>query len=523
MRFGGHSGVSSRVVGAVALLSCALPAAAAASEHVSLPFVCRYDGERVKLVPARKRSYQIIGQRSVAPVTGCEDGSPAVCRTIPAHRFTMLCAGRRVPWWRVALAIGGRHNARLVMEAGQPLLVVKTTRSGSDVTETRFRMPSGSAPLEIFGAEIVNGLGVASFASAEDRLRADAAAEPAQPATGRTRTERIEDSARDGAVRSADAARARQRRLIDRTITSEPLPDIGNSAPVPRAEPGSSPEAAGSWHTVVRSEAGAGTAGLVEAGGIASSAPMARDMTVWAMLTALIGLAGWLTMSRPTLARSTASAAFTAFSTAGRRLQQGVSGAGAVPARWAEALGSMRRTRFAKADQQPGIDSDAAGSFAAGPVETLVRQVEAEVRGVDGSLPIRQVLDEEMARVRQRLTVAVATSRDGGAAGRLAAPAYRVITRDLDRIRRIADSARRSIGLGAPGAGGSRMPENRDQAYALLGLNPSASPATAKKLIDALRMSWHPDLAADHDDRIAREERIRQINVALELIDSRGA
>ncbi|MGL4397924.1 MAG: DnaJ domain-containing protein, partial [Hyphomicrobium sp.] len=54
--------------------------------------------------------------------------------------------------------------------------------------------------------------------------------------------------------------------------------------------------------------------------------------------------------------------------------------------------------------------------------------------------------------------------------------------------------------------------------YRVLGVNPAAAPAVAKKLVDALRMSWHPDLARDEADRVQREKRIKQINAAWDLI-----
>ena len=67
--------------------------------------------------------------------------------------------------------------------------------------------------------------------------------------------------------------------------------------------------------------------------------------------------------------------------------------------------------------------------------------------------------------------------------------------------------------------------ENTDatlkEAYEALGANPTTSSKILKKLVDALRATWHPDLAQDEDDRRAREERIKQINVAWDLIADR--
>ena len=48
----------------------------------------------------------------------------------------------------------------------------------------------------------------------------------------------------------------------------------------------------------------------------------------------------------------------------------------------------------------------------------------------------------------------------------------------------------------------------------VLGVNAEVSAGVLKKIVDALRMSWHPDHARSEDDRRLREERIRQINIA---------
>ena len=39
-----------------------------------------------------------------------------------------------------------------------------------------------------------------------------------------------------------------------------------------------------------------------------------------------------------------------------------------------------------------------------------------------------------------------------------------------------------------------------------------------KKIVDGLRLTWHPDNAVDELDRLEREIRLKQINAAWELI-----
>ena len=62
------------------------------------------------------------------------------------------------------------------------------------------------------------------------------------------------------------------------------------------------------------------------------------------------------------------------------------------------------------------------------------------------------------------------------------------------------------------------LPVTRADALALLGLNADASEAVIRKVVEALRQSWHPDLATGDADRAAREVRIKAINVAAGIL-----
>ena len=90
--------------------------------------------------------------------------------------------------------------------------------------------------------------------------------------------------------------------------------------------------------------------------------------------------------------------------------------------------------------------------------------------------------------------------------------------RELERIRRIVDSAVASLS-GAKKA--TTLPRTASEAYEVLGVNAEVSAGVLKKIVDALRMSWHPDHARDAADRVLREDRIRQINIAWDLINTK--
>ena len=67
---------------------------------------------------------------------------------------------------------------------------------------------------------------------------------------------------------------------------------------------------------------------------------------------------------------------------------------------------------------------------------------------------------------------------------------------------------------------GRRIPLTRDDALRVLGIGvtPDASDVAIKKIVDGLRLSWHPDHANGTADRQIRELRLKQINAAWEII-----
>jgi hypothetical protein len=72
-------------------------------------------------------------------------------------------------------------------------------------------------------------------------------------------------------------------------------------------------------------------------------------------------------------------------------------------------------------------------------------------------------------------------------------------------------------------AAGEGFPRNRAEAIAMLGANADAGVEALKKIVDGLRQSWHPDHATSEADRSLREHRIKQINIAWDLIVGRRA
>lgn len=151
-------------------------------------------------------------------------------------------------------------------------------------------------------------------------------------------------------------------------------------------------------------------------------------------------------------------------------------------------------------------------------------EAELMVAGLARTLAVREVLQGELNVVRGRLEVLA----QGGVRQpqQKSAAQVRLVLRELDRIVRMAQGAARDTGRrhGTQGPSSSvTMPGSLEEAYQILGLNGDAAPNVAKKLVDALRMTWHPDFARDEEDRRVREARMKQINAAWELIKARPA
>jgi hypothetical protein len=134
---------------------------------------------------------------------------------------------------------------------------------------------------------------------------------------------------------------------------------------------------------------------------------------------------------------------------------------------------------------------------------------------------LRELLADDLTKVQEVLLSARLS--DAVAAGAWAS-VREIVTpalADLERIGRIvAGTVKQGL---AGGRLAAEMPGTAEEAFEVLGVNPQASQPVVKKIVDGLRQSWHPDHARDEDDRQRREERMKQINIAWELIQRRGA
>ncbi|MCB1505589.1 MAG: J domain-containing protein [Hyphomicrobiaceae bacterium] len=498
-------------------------------------------------MPAKPQRLAIVGSRDEKPVLACANGSDSNCRTLVAQRFDVACGGRRVAWVDLAAAIGGRRLSRVwheggklhiaiidmppsdqaepCLQGGRPGVVDPVALRPCEArrgAETHFVMPTGYAPVAHFGGRISASSRVGPVLDAgrsmlveKRRIVVAAAAAPAQ----------------------SPLSLLNDRRTLERTIITEPLPDVRDAARGGGEGSGDVASGVDSPSGLEKQQAMPPDQGLTITAGdgatsmkqawTASVAPRGAVLTtgsnptqpppahgyamLWLALTLLIATTGAIVWRRKD-----------AVLAAARRL----SGTEQLADLTAAVTRLFDRVGFAPRGERATGTADA---YPINGLEIIFATTTSAVADVADGSPLRRVLDEEVARVRQRLNVArISGSSGGGGVGPGAdgsevlvpAPAYRVLMRELGRIQRIAEGARDSIGQGGgvAGSAGVQMPANRAEAFALLGINPNVDQATVKKVVDALRMSWHPDLAHDEQDRLRREDRIRQINVAVELI-----
>jgi hypothetical protein len=181
---------------------------------------------------------------------------------------------------------------------------------------------------------------------------------------------------------------------------------------------------------------------------------------------------------------------------------------------WRELL----RRYLEPADETSATTASNAMTQARAMLAARLVETELLVASLPADLLLRDVLASEVQSVRQRLA-GIDRRRSGSSENSVAI--MRGVVRDLDRIIRIGQSALQGTAEIRPVE--LDMPRSSAEAYRVLGINADAAPQVAKKLVDALRMSWHPDHARDENDRAGREERTKQINAAWDLIKTRRA
>jgi hypothetical protein len=145
----------------------------------------------------------------------------------------------------------------------------------------------------------------------------------------------------------------------------------------------------------------------------------------------------------------------------------------------------------------------------------VFRQIALTLERIQSAPALRSAIMREAQTLEQRLATMLAIAPASADHWRRLRNRLQRILTELGRLKEITESAAASLA-------GERLatstPRDRIEAFALLGVDPEVNEKILKKLVEALRMCWHPDLANGDADLARREERIKQINVAWDLI-----
>lgn len=550
---------------------------ATAREGLVLPVSCQVQSDRIILQPSPPTAYEIVSEREREVFSVCRPGGPSSCRPILVYRFDVACGAERVPWMEFAAALLSAGGTRAWIRDDR-LRILPPAASGlgqCDSPDPAFSfmkacdpwtkdrpaewvLPPGYAPVHEVGARFIElppapeppqrqpepeppAPVVAETAEPElQPAEPERAAEPvaadteAAPETPAPETEIAEP---DWKALEPDRTRldALAKATLQASAPAEPdetavantdsAPEPISSAPPPDPEPleASTPDR---------------DLRMVPVTGWSSSVTPAREESVFRLglqfLTSLEHLAApVLDMLEQLAIRARTLPQEKEFST----LMMGVallscllfSGIGWYSVR-------TRRVRaeptFGMAEPQsmhfspspsPGTALVASDEKMCGELcrtaHTMLQQIDARVDELQGVAPLRRVLQREMRNLEQFLTAVMTASPREPEEWRRMRNRLQRIVKELHRLRDIVEGAYRSLSAG--GFTSREPPRDKYEAYEALGVNPDVSPRTLKKLVDALRACWHPDLAKDERDRQLREERMKRINIAWDIITSK--
>lgn len=543
--------VRARTIGLI-LLGAHFAGAAAAAERVSMPFDCRYDGARVDLAPSADRSYIILGSHESEIFSACSPADPNRCRSWFVHRFEMECNGSRVAWADVAAAAmryygkpGWVENGRFHLRMG-PMWTFEgrdAFREGQrrwlrerDAPADRFggydedgrayrdgrvvTLPAGFAPAQ--------GIPVAFSGVPNDPAPVAAVTMP-PPSAVRSPTP-VAEVAPPRTLRSAQPVAA-----LTSPPKPEPVPELPERAPrreiaaamaAQATAAAAAPQKPATAPKVAMAEAAKPAAPSAPSSApVTSKADEAEPAEPASKPPALTIINGPQSKKQPepqaehesdqAVASDVAEAPVT--KTAEPATSDISTGSNKAPA----------KEEVVAAADPVASESPAPTSFAPAPPAkektiitpvTVAAALALALAALAATIGLRR-------RTPELVHVTPPSSRDYGSIslGGFSPAASPPAIRGSLSVR--ADPEPPSI-ASTPTAPSDSLtvapdfpvPASYEQALDVLGVSPDASLAAIKKIVDGLRLSWHPDHARSEADRLYRESRSRQINVAWDLV-----
>ncbi len=507
----------------------------------------------------------IVSRSAHRPYTICAPNKGRHCRTLEIHKFDVMCAGQRIAWRDVAATIIRQRGAEARVADGR--LSFKLNRKSlsslnalcdrNQLTESQRRsrgctdkgyiprvsveLPSGFAPLQELGGRIA--------AKPLQPVSAAAVREPVVTTNGRSQGGASNSSTRIPlAGNRSGAGQSKPIRLAAVGKTTMALPaETRAGAGQTQTDAGPASDAARSFNKIAttNSEQPVGTASTSEAGGKAASvglnglkqiAPQMEQTSQQSVQVASAAKTTVATSSQTSWSTSVSEAVktnFTAVTNSGPQMQQSliatviglalitslISGIGWFATQQILSLRTRTSDPYQLILRREVVDLAKPDAQMCGELcrtgQGLIGDINVRVSDIKGAAPLRRVLLREVRAMEQFLATTIQTAPDDPREWRRMRLRLQRVVTDLIRLKDITDGARRSL---TSRVISEDLPRDKQEAFEVLGANPEASEKILKRLVDALRATWHPDLAANDDDRELRDRRIKQINVAWDLI-----
>ena len=483
-----------------ALLSiCAT--ASCAEEMFIMPFRCSMIAGRPVLTPSQEEGYRILGQHEQRTFTACSPVNPDTCKQWTVHRFDLECEGARVPWASVAVAADGPRNPRAWIEGGQVRVRMGPWWSMSPgdpcaragLYEDRWQgrefarycaerrgglpppvvdMPAGFAPMlgsrGIFVAAAPHGAGPPQVVSGLP----PAHAVPSRPPLPRDATKEV---AKRQAAPPDQPSKMPPPALAAAPAAPAPVVTPPAPAPAPASAPAPAPAPA-PVPAPAQAPAQAGTAEHPTIINHPEQPPEAKPPPPPKEPPPDAG-DGAAKFGAPALKR-------TAEQLPPAPVREGTGTSQSIEV----SLITMAGTPVAMLAGLAMVAALTAGMFA------WLRKHERATRAGAAS---REFASVSLTRAQNALTIGANVEPDAGPPS--------------------APVQSGSTFLRAP----TWIPRNRAEALTVLGMGvtPDATQVAIKRIVDGLRLSWHPDHAKDEADRQMRELRLKQINTAWDILN----
>ena len=514
------------------------------------------DDGRLFLERSDPTSLQIIGSTRQRPYTLCAPKNGRHCRTIEIHKFDVMCAGQRIAWRDVAATIirqrgakasvsDGRFNFKLAKKKTFALLNAncrsskkasggKSSKSSSIRSRSGYvprgaiELPSGFAPLAELGGSVSDNPIVSKARNLQR--------EPVLTEAAASKNTSVPRSRIPLAANRPNATEPKHIRLASVGRTTMTLPGEGSVT-----DSGNQPEVAGSKPSTSSSknlrEAAATeerpTAAPTDSEGIPGQS---KDLLKKPVQVAAAGKSLVATTPENSWSTSVSEALktnFTAVTKSGPQMQQSliatviglalitslISGIGWFATQQLLSLRTRSTDPYQLILRREVVDLAKPDAQMCGELcrtgQGLIGDIQGRVGDIKGAAPLRHILLREVRSIEQFLAATIRTAPDDPLEWRRMRLRLQRVVTDLIRLKDITDGARRSL---TSRSISEELPRDKQEALEVLGANPEASEKILKRLVDALRATWHPDLASNDDDRELRDRRIKQINVAWDLI-----